>query len=75
MRFVVEDIADSGDQVWTRWSMKGTHQGEFNGIPATGKAVMLSGVSIDRYAGGHIVECWQFYDALGFMQQLGVIPA
>lgn len=48
--------------------------GEFMGIPATGKKVTMTGMSIVRYAGGKIEEGWDAYDALGMMQQLGVIP-
>ena len=75
VRYAVDDMIAEGDRVVTRWTMQATHQGEFNGIPATNKAVTLTGVSIDRLVGGKIVETWQFYDALGFLQQLGAIPA
>ena len=72
VRYDVEDVVAEGDKVVTRWKMRATHLGEFNRIPATNKEVTLKGVSIDRLSEGKIVETWQFYDALGFMQQLGV---
>ena len=75
VHYAVDDMIAEGDEVVTRWSMVATHQGEFNGIPATNKVVTLKGVSIDRLVGGKIAETWQFYDAFGFLQQLGAIPS
>jgi len=54
--------------------MRGTHQGAFRGIAPTGKRITISGIEIDRIAGGKFVETWLISDALGMMQQLGVIP-
>ena len=64
-----------GDLVTTYQTWRGTHTGEFLGIPATGKAVKVSGVDIVRVADGLIVEHWGILDMLLLMQQLGVIPA
>ena len=58
-----------------RWSVQRTHQGEFLGIPPTGKRVTYGGIDIFRVAGGKLVEMWQEVDRLGLLQQLGVIPA
>ena len=69
----VDQIAE-GDQVVTRFSMGGTHKGEFMGIAPTNKQSQLTGISIERLAGGKVVETWVNWDALGMMQQLGVIP-
>jgi predicted ester cyclase len=44
------------------------------GILATNKKLTLSAIEIDRVAGGKFVECWERYDTLGMMQQLGIIP-
>ena len=68
-----EQIAE-GDLVVTRWTGKGTHDGELMGMPPTGKWVEVDGVAIDRISGGKIVESWNCFDALGMMQQLGAIP-
>jgi predicted ester cyclase len=57
-----------------RYSARGTHKGELNGIAPTGKQVNVSGVSIVRFANGKIVEGWANWDALGLMQQLGTVP-
>jgi steroid delta-isomerase-like uncharacterized protein len=70
---VHEQIAE-GDYVVTRWTGKGTHDGELMGVPATGKWVEIEGISIDRFADGRIVESWESFDALGMMQQLGAVP-
>ena len=74
-QFTVEDRVVEGDRIAVRWRMQGTHQGEFQGIPPTGKAVTVSGIAIHRFAGDQIQESWDSYDALGLLQQLGAIPA
>ena len=71
------EIADqvvAGDKVATRWQSTGLHSGEFNGIPATGRRVSLTGISLDRIAGGTIVESWEVTDDAGLLRQLGVDP-
>jgi steroid delta-isomerase-like uncharacterized protein len=74
-RLTEEDTIAEGDKVVNRWSFRGTHGGEFMGIPATNKEVTTSGIDIFRIADGRIVEVWQSTDQLGLLQQLGVIPA
>jgi steroid delta-isomerase-like uncharacterized protein len=71
----LEDIVAEGDKVVTRYSLTGTHKGKYGGIPATNKKVTMSVIEIDRVAGGKIIEEWVRFDTLGFMQQLGVVPA
>lgn len=68
-------VLAEADLVAVRWTIRGTHQGEYLGIPPTGRGVGFTGVNIFRIAGGKIVELWNHRDDLGFMQQLGVIPA
>lgn len=72
---VIEDMLGEGDKVVSRYIYKGTHQGELQGIPATGKQISVPGIAIDRIAGGKIVERWDVLDQMVLMQQLGVIPA
>jgi steroid delta-isomerase-like uncharacterized protein len=74
LAFVVEDQIAEGDKVMTRWKVTAIHQGEFAGIPATGKAVVIRAINIHRIADGQIQEGWTEWDALGMMQQLGVLP-
>lgn len=74
IHFTIEDQIAAEDKVVTRWSVTGTHQGEFAGIPATGKSVHVTAINIHRLRDGQIHEAWLQWDALGMMQQLGVIP-
>ena len=71
----VEDWIVEGDKVVGRYTFEGTHTGPLPGIPPTGKHVKTTGVTILRIARGKIVEVWSFSDALGMLQQLGVIPS
>jgi predicted ester cyclase len=73
-KMTIEDQLAEGDKVTTRWTATGTHTGELMGIPATGKAVTVTGFDITRYSGGKSVEHWGQFDQMGMMQQLGVIP-
>jgi steroid delta-isomerase-like uncharacterized protein len=75
VNIALDDELAVGDKVVTRFTISGTHKGDFNGIPATGKQAVWSGITIFRLAGGKIVEWWLQADNLGMMQQLGVIPA
>ena len=75
IRCTAEDVVAEGDKVAVRWIWRGTHKGEFMGIPATGKQVTITGISILRIAGGKIVEEWGEMNSLGMMQQLGALPA
>ena len=74
IRYAVEDLLAEGDRVVTRWSAAGTQQGEFAGIPPTGRPFAITGIAIHRIAGGQVAEAWNNWDALGLMQQLGVVP-
>jgi steroid delta-isomerase-like uncharacterized protein len=67
-----EAIAE-GDKVAYRWTASGTHEGELMGTPPTGNRMTLTGIAISRISGGKIEECWQNLDALGMMQQLGLM--
>ena len=72
--FTVEDMIAEGDRVVVRHTFRGTHKGDFMGIPPTGKQVTVTGISLSRLANGKGVEAWFNGDDLGLMQQLGVIP-
>jgi steroid delta-isomerase-like uncharacterized protein len=71
----VEDQIAEGDRVVTRWTGRGTHQGDLMGVPPSGNRVTVAGVTINRIADGKIAESWDNYDAMGMMQQIGAIPA
>ena len=73
-RFPIDDIVAEGDRVAVRHSLRGTHGAEFQGIPATGKPVVVNAVAILRLENGKAAELWLNADFMGLMQQLGVIP-
>lgn len=75
MKGAVEDVVAEGNKVAVRFSGTGTHQGEFFGIPPTGKPIKSTGINIFRIEDGKIVEHWNNADDLGVLQQLGVIPS
>lgn len=72
--FSVDDIVAEGDKVVNRFTIQGTHNGTFMGIPATGKHIVIKGVQIYKIEGRRVVEMWELVDALGVMAQLGVVP-
>ncbi|MCS6926799.1 MAG: ester cyclase [Candidatus Binatia bacterium] len=74
VHFTVEDVIAEGDRVVGRWTFRGTHQGDFMGIPPTGRKVSVMGIAIYRIARGKIAEAWVAWDAMGLMQQLGAVP-
>jgi steroid delta-isomerase-like uncharacterized protein len=74
LKVTVEDLVAEGNKVAARWTWDGTQRGEMMGIPPTHKQVTATGTSIHRVAEGKIVESWFNFDALGMMQQLGVVP-
>jgi steroid delta-isomerase-like uncharacterized protein len=70
----VDEVIAEGDKVVARWTMGGTQTGPFGSIPATGNTVRWTGISIIRIADGKVIEDRGEEDALGLMQQLGVVP-
>jgi steroid delta-isomerase-like uncharacterized protein len=75
LRLTIEQQLAEGEYVTTRWSARGTHQGNLMGMAPTGKQATVTGITIDRIVDGRFVESWTNWDTLGLMQQLGVIPA
>ena len=70
----IEDLIAEGDKVVARWRARATHQGEYMGIPPTGKEVEFTGISVYRIEAGKIAESWNEEDELGLMRQIGAIP-
>ena len=71
----IDDIIAEGDKVVVRMTTSGTHKGEFQGIPPTGKTVAINEMTIYRISEGKIAEGWGVSDMLGLMQQLGAMPS
>jgi steroid delta-isomerase-like uncharacterized protein len=74
-RETVDMVLAEGDLVVIRVTGSGTHEQAFQGIPPTHRRIQATGVGIGRIRTGKVVESWAEFDALGMMQQLGVIPA
>jgi steroid delta-isomerase-like uncharacterized protein len=74
LKMTIEFQVAEGDKVVNHWKAQGTHRGSLMGIPPTGKQLTTSGTYIARIVDGKIVEEWGNMDALGMLQQLGVIP-
>jgi steroid delta-isomerase-like uncharacterized protein len=70
-KFDLDDVIAEGDKVVVRWTFHGTHSGPFGPIPATGKRVSMTGITIYTLRGGKIAEARSNFDQMGMMQQLG----
>ncbi len=75
LRFTIEDIVGENEKLAVAWTISGTHKGEFMGIPATNKKVSVDGITINHILNAKIMDSYISWDALGAMQQLGVVPA
>jgi steroid delta-isomerase-like uncharacterized protein len=74
LQHVIEEQIAEGDQVVTRFKSTGTPQMEFLGLAPSGKRITVDEVTINRIAGGRIVEDWTLWDAYGLLRQLGAAP-
>lgn len=70
----IDALLADGDYVTKRFTVRGTHQGEFNGIPPTGNQIECQGIDVLRISEGKIQEIWMSFNYLGVLQQLGVLP-
>lgn len=75
VRISVEDMLAEGDKVAYRYTLRATQSGSWRGAPPTGKPISVTAIVIARLTGGKIAEGWQNADALGLVQQLGLMPA
>jgi steroid delta-isomerase-like uncharacterized protein len=73
-RITVDEQIAEGDVVATRWTGKGTHDGEIAGVAATGKEVTITGLTISRLENGMLVEDRSVWDTFGMLVQLGAVP-
>ncbi|MBE7471500.1 MAG: ester cyclase [Anaerolineae bacterium] len=71
----IEHLIAEGDEIVLRMTWTGTHEGEFMGIPPTGKRISINVIDILGMAEGKCVEHWGVMDSMAMMQQLGVVPA
>lgn len=75
LHIALEDVIEEGDKVVEKDLVTGTHQGEFNGLPATGRSVSYREIFIMRFANGRIAEIWGVVDMFSALNQLGMIQA
>jgi steroid delta-isomerase-like uncharacterized protein len=73
VHFTADDILAEADKVAVRFTMRGTQQGDFMGIPATNKEIVVTGIDIVRFRDGKAAEHWHEWSGLELMQQLGVM--
>jgi predicted ester cyclase len=74
LRVTIDQQFTDGDYVATRFTIRGTHDGELMGTPPTGKDVAFTGITISRCEDGRIAEEWEITDAVGLMGQIGALP-
>lgn len=75
LRHDTEDLLAEGDRVVGRFTLRGTHRAEFQGIPPTDRQVTFGAIAVCRVVQGRIVEIWMQMDAGALLQQLSAIPA
>jgi steroid delta-isomerase-like uncharacterized protein len=75
IHFQIEDQVAQGELLATRFSISGTQNGEFMGVPPSGKRAAIAGMDMVRLRDGKMVEHWALMDMLSLMQQLGLMPA
>jgi steroid delta-isomerase-like uncharacterized protein len=71
----IESCIAEGDTSVARWMLTGTHQGEFQGIPPTGRTVKFRGIELNRFVNGKLVEHHCNFDNIAMLQQIGALPA
>jgi steroid delta-isomerase-like uncharacterized protein len=74
IQWTLEDMVTEGDKVAARFTMRGTHQGTFFGVPPTEKPIVVQSMAFYRLSGGQIVEEHGQPDLLGLLQQIGAVP-
>jgi len=75
VQWTLEETIAEGDRIAARFTMRGTHDGPFFGVPASGKKIEVRAMNFYRFADGKIVEEYGQPDLLGLLQQIGAVPA
>lgn len=75
IHFTIEDMISEADKVVTRFTCRGTHQGDWRGIAPTGRRVQINGIQTNRVSNGQITEQWLVVDQLGMLQQMGDVTS
>jgi steroid delta-isomerase-like uncharacterized protein len=74
IQWTLEETIAEGDKVAARFTMRGTHQGAFFGVPPSGKKIVVQAMNFYRLSGGQFVEERGQPDLLGLLQQIGAVP-
>ena len=74
LQHTVDEMLAEGNVVAARWTVRGTHRGDFQGIAPTGKTVTLSGTTVHHMVDGRIEETWLTFDSMALLQQLDAVP-
>jgi steroid delta-isomerase-like uncharacterized protein len=71
----IHDSVSYGDRLISQWTCSGTHRGEYQGIPPTGKSVRVNGITMSRIKDGQITHEHAYYDRLSILEQIGAVPS
>jgi steroid delta-isomerase-like uncharacterized protein len=74
IQWTLEEMIAEDDKVAARFTMRGTHQGTFFGVPPTGKTIAVQAMNFYRLSGGQFIEERGQPDLLGLLQQIGAVP-
>jgi len=74
LKIDIDDVIAQGEKVAHRFTFSGTHQGEFLGIPASGKRISVSGMQMNLFSAGKCIEVWSVHDSHRFLNQIGAVP-
>lgn len=72
--FTIDDAVTARDEVYMRWTTKGTHKGALLGMAPTNRRAVVGGMTVNLFKGNKIVEAWNTWDTLSLLQQLGYLP-
>ncbi len=72
-RLAFDNLVEAGDRVALTFQMTGEHTGPFMGFAPTGRPYAMGGLTLLRFADGHVVERWSCADMLGLLAQIGAV--
>lgn len=73
LQITIHDVIESGNKLVLRWTVRGTHLGEYHGLSASQQTIMFTGMSLYHLMDGKISRGWVNYDTVGMMRQLGAL--
>ena len=73
LHVIIDDLICTDDKAVLLFTLTGTHENDFMGIPATGKQVNINGMTCSRFENGQIIEEWELLDQLSMFQQLDIV--